>query len=98
MKQFVVFVLAVFICLTACTNNSEKMQETTWDYGSTPPYIMPDGRTFQYRLELTGHGNTLIVYTDDETLTYRRLFERIYSSSYPYSYEGYYIDWNASGN
>ncbi|MBQ3126025.1 MAG: hypothetical protein IJC15_03050 [Clostridia bacterium] len=96
MKHCIFLFLAIFICLTACANDSQEAPETTWDYGSEAPYTMPDGRTFPYRLELTGHGNTLIVYTDDETLTYYRLFERIYSSSYPYSYEGYYIDWNAS--
>ena len=96
MKQFVPFILAIFICLTACVNDSKETPETTWDYGSEAPYTMPDGRTFPYRLELTGHGNTFVVYTDDETLTYHRLLERIYSSSYPYAFEGYYIDWNAS--
>lgn len=98
MKRLTVLILLACICFVACASDSGEHPETTWDFGSEAPYTTPDGRTFQHRLELTGHGNTLVVYTDDDALTYRQVFEYLMSSSYTWNelQEIFYIDWGSS--
>lgn len=94
MKRLAFLILALFVCLTACANDGVEEAETTWNFGSEAPYTMPDGRVFQHRLELTGYGNTFVVYTDDDTLTSRKLLEMFSSSSLDVQtrlWENYYI-------
>ena len=41
MKHCIFLFLAIFICLTACANDSQEAPETTWDYGSEAPIPCP---------------------------------------------------------
>lgn len=80
--------MALTISLTACHNPTNNLNQNNKQIpkNENGKYISPDGKEYEYCLELTGtmpnaaKSLTWIVYTHDKDLTFEEVSKNLYSS------------------